>query len=377
MTKQIYKCIKCKSPKTVWNQRARNQRLCKDCGTLYTIDDGRKIQGMIEEFNDCKNEIKRLSKENKELENTQRLLSGASGNIKVPTWTSPKRNKKDASIATIMLSDCHFDEVVEPREVNYVNSYNRKIATARLKLFFQNAIRLSRDHMGGINIEGLILILGGDMVSGNIHEELKMTNEDGIMGTVVYWTGQLVAGIEILTEHFEKIHIPCVTGNHGRNTQKPVKKGRARDNFDWLIYKLIELQFVNRSEITFDISEGTDCRYKVYKTRYQVTHGDQFRGGSGISGICTPISLGNHRKQQRELATGSPYDILLMGHFHQYIDGGKFMINGSLKGYDEYASSMNFGFETAKQLFFLTDPKWGKTITAPIHCYKKGEGWEK
>ena len=377
---QVFQCIKCNSPKTVWNVKYRNQRRCKDCRSVYTIDDGRKINSALEELKDLKIEMKEQSAAFSELQKSHGILSSLSkAPLAPPKWLTPKKPKGDHATASVMLSDLHLDEIVYADQVNFVNAYSRKIAKRRMKLFFENTIKLARDHMAGIEIDGLVLNLGGDMVSGNIHEELKISNEDGIMGTVLYWTEQLIAGIELVAESFPHVYIPCVTGNHGRNSMKPVKKGRNHDNFDWLIYKMLEMHFKNNGgghDIVFNIPEGTDCRYNVYDTRYQLTHGDQFRGGSGISGIWTPITLGDHRKRQREQATKTPYDILLMGHFHQLIDGGKFMINGSLKGYDEFAASCNFGFELPRQLFWLTDPVYGKTITAPIHVYKKGEGWE-
>ena len=380
MTKQLFHCPKCNSPKTVWNMKARRQRICRNCGSLYTLDGGASIAGAMEELKDLRIESKENAKQLAELEKSFNLLTKLSNADKSPPkWMSPKKAKNDHATASVMLSDLHLDEIVYADQVNFVNAYSRKIAKRRMKLFFENTIKLARDHMAGIELDGLVLNLGGDMVSGNIHEELKISNEDGIMSTVLYWTEQLIAGIEMVAEEFPHIYIPCVTGNHGRNSMKPVKKGRNTDNFDWLIYKMLEMHFKNHGgghDIVFDIPMGTDCRYNVYKTRYQLTHGDQFRGGGGISGIWTPINLGDHRKRQREQATNTPYDILLMGHFHQLIDGGKFMINGSLKGYDEYAYSCNFGFELPRQLFWLTDPIHGKTITAPIHVYKKGEGWE-
>jgi len=377
-SKQVYKCPKCRSPKTVWNLKSRAQRHCKECGNFYTID----TQNNLDRDRETIKELSlRLKEERRAHEDTTALLNKFSNmskkEIKPPNWLAPKKTvKKDRSIASTMLSDCHLDEVVEPCEINYVNGYNRKIAKRRLKLFFENSIRLSRDHMSGLTIEGMVLSLGGDMVSGNIHDELKQSNEDGIMGTVFYWVQQLAAGIELFANEYDKVHIPCVTGNHGRNSMKPVMKGRVRDNFDWLIYKFLEMHFKNDPSVTFAISGGTDERFKIYDTRYQLTHGDQFRGGSGISGINTPIMLGDHRKRQVEVATGTPYDILLMGHFHQRKDFGKVMINGSLKGYDEFASKFNFGFEMPQQWFWLTDSVYGKTITAPVHVYKRGEGWE-
>jgi transposase len=295
---------------------------------------------------------------------------------KPPKWLHSKRRGKDRAIATAMLSDTHFDEVVQPRHINGVNAYNRPIATLRLKRFFENVLTMCKHHCGGINIEGLVLPLGGDMVSGNIHEELAETNEEPIMDTVLYWSGQIIAGIEMLLTHFDRLYVPCVTGNHGRNHKKPKAKTRAKDSFDWLIYKLVERHFEGCPEVTFNIPLETDARWSVYNTRYHMTHGDQFKGGNGIAGIFTPIMRGNYKKMTREQSVETPYDILLMGHFHQLIDMGSVIVNGSLKGYDEWTASMNFNFELPKQAFWLTDPKHGKTITAPIRVQSEEEDWD-
>ncbi|WP_372966609.1 hypothetical protein [Marinobacter sp.] len=293
-----------------------------------------------------------------------------------PKWLYSKKKGSDRAIATAMLSDTHFDEVVNPERINGVNAYNRTIATMRLQKFFENTLSLCKDYCGGIDIEGLVLPLGGDMVSGNIHEELLETNEEPIMDTVLYWSAQIIAGIEMLLTHFDRLYVPCVTGNHGRNHKKPKAKSRAKDSFDWLIYKLVERHFENSPEIAFNIPLETDARWNVYNTRYHMTHGDQFRGGNGIAGIFSPIMRGHHKKMTREQSVQTPFDILIMGHFHQLIDLGSVVVNGSLKGYDEWTASMNFNFEAPQQAFWLTDPKHGKTIRAPIRVTSDDEEWD-
>lgn len=366
---------------------------CGDCGHRTTNPDGLEEKIKVstpEELSPV--EEHRLKKQNKLLkrqaeELAEEALRQQERNafvdavmdhpIDPPKWLNEKKRGNDRAIATAMLSDTHFDEVVNPIEINGVNAYNREIATARLKNFFQNTISLAFDHCGGINIEGLVLAFGGDMVSGNIHEELAESNDAHIMDTVLYWSAQLIAGVELLLTRFDKIHIPGVTGNHGRNSRKIRAKGRAEDNFDYLIYKLVERHFARCKEVTFNIPNSSEARWSVYDTKYHMTHGDQFRGGNGIAGIFSPILRGHHKKFTREASVKTPYDILLMGHFHKLIDMGSVIVNGSLKGYDEWTASMNFDFEVPQQAFFLTDPKWGKTLTAPVHVLGKNENWSK
>ena len=292
-------------------------------------------------------------------------------------WLQPKLSKKgDRGIICAALSDLHLDEVVHPDQIGYVNGYNRKIATQRLHNFFENLIRISRDFINGIKIEGLELMMLGDMVSGNIHEELKESNECPITETLRYWSIELSRGLTLLAEHFSWIHVACVVGNHGRLTHKPRAKFRAMDNFDWLLYHMVAQQTAHLGSVKFTIPTSADNFVQIYSTRYLLTHGDQFRGGTGIAGMLSPLLLGDARKRKRQVAIGQPYDYMVMGHWHQYAMAKSLIINGSLKGYDEYAYQSNFDFEPPQQAFWVTDPKHGKTISAPIRCKSKSEGWE-
>jgi hypothetical protein len=130
---------------------------------------------------------------------------------------------------------------------------------------------------------------------------------------------------------------PCVVGNHGRRQRKPHAKNRAQDNFDFFFYHLLAKLLSGEKGISFAISEAADQPYIVYNTRYLLTHGDQFRGGSGIAGMLSPLMIGDARKRQREQAVRRPYDYMIMGHWHQLGFLRGLIVNGSLKGYDEYA----------------------------------------
>jgi hypothetical protein len=158
-----------------------------------------------------------------------------------------------------------------------------------------------------------------------------------------------------------------VVGNHGRNSYKPIAKNRAQDNFDWLLYHLLARDLKGLKNITWNISEAADTMHTIYETRFCYSHGDQFRGGGGISGLLSPLMIGAHRKHKRQAAVRKPFDWLVLGHWHQYSVFKGIIVNGSLKGYDEYAAVNNFDFEPPQQAYFLTQPRWGITISGPVH----------
>ena len=153
-------------------------------------------------------------------------------------------------------------------------------------------------------------------------------------------------------------------------------KNRVEDNFDWLFYRVLARELRDDVRFTWQLPVTADVSVQQYDHRYLLTHGDQFRGGSGISGIQTPLALGGSRKSKRQQAVGDPFDTMILGHFHQYMTIPGIIVNGSLKGYDEYASISNFGFEVPQQAFWITTPERGPSFHAPIQpMNKKAEGW--
>jgi hypothetical protein len=213
------------------------------------------------------------------------------------------------------------------------------------------------------------------MLSGSIHQELAETNVLTACEAILEVVDVLAAGIIELEKCFGQVHVVSVPGNHSRLSMKPQAKMVSRKNYDWLIAKIL-VDKLSGYNVTWQISEGPDARFRVMNTTFLATHGDQFRGGSGISGMATPLALGDHRKRKRASAMKLPYDWMLMGHWHQLILGlNGIIVNGSVKGYDEYAYRGNFGFEVPQQAFWLVDPEHGVTLRAPIRLLDSRESW--
>ncbi len=305
------------------------------------------------------------------------MVSAAEGaELEPPKWMSPAKPRASAGTLVVMLSDTHFDEIVKPEELDGLNAYNREIAVLRLERWAQSVVNLARHYLAGVKYDGVILLLGGDIFSGDIHEELKETNADTILGSLLFWSEQIAAAIELLSAEFGKVHVASVVGNHGRMTRKPRAKQRVRTNFDWLLSKMVERHFSGNSKVSFQIPESADCLISIYDHNHLMTHGDQVNGGGGIGGIYPPIMRLRARKAQHHLAIGSRFSTLWMGHWHQYLSTPSLIINGSLKGYDEYAKISNFGFEPPQQALAIVTPERGITFQAPVFCLdRKREKW--
>ena len=303
----------------------------------------------------------------------------AARDITPPKWMQTKRERgKHHATPTLLLTDTHFDEIVRPEEVDWLNAYNREIAERRLRVCIERTIELAREYFTGLTYDGFLLMMGGDIFSGTIHQELRETNETPILASVAHWEDLLAAAIERLATEFGKLHIACTYGNHGRQSRKPIAKNRAWDNYEWLLYTHLAKHFSGSKAITFQIPDAADCHVTTYGVRYDLNHGDQFRGGSGIAGALSPLMLGAARKSRRAVSANTPYDLMAMGHWHQHLwlPSKGLIVGGAMKGYDEYAYLGNFDYEPANQAMWLATPEHG--VTFPVQVFvqdREAEGW--
>lgn len=322
-------------------------------------------------------ELREAQKESADAKQVKELIGDIAtktAQAEPPPWLEQKRGKVSSpGVPTLLLSDFHWGEVVHPSQIGGVNQFNIRIAHERLQTCVDGATHLLRILDPAMSYPGIVMPLGGDMISGDIHEELTESNELKTMPTVLDLWGALASAISHAADTFGAVFLPCVTGNHGRNTKKIRAKDRHHTSFDWLLYQLLAKRFEGDKRITFLIPDGSDAYYKLYNTRYLLTHGDQFRGGDGMIGALGPIIRGDHKKRSRNSQIDMEYDVLLMGHWHQYMQLARLIVNGSLKGYDEYAYTSNFGFEPPAQALWVTHPKYGITYRMPVYVDRKRE----
>lgn len=323
------------------------------------------------EIEEMRKALKSYAKEDQTAEYVKKKIFGLVEDSN--TWVAPKwllepgKSLSAPGVPTLFASDWHVGERVFPSQINNVNEYNMAIMHERSRALIDRTIDLLKRHMVNPTYPGIVFALGGDMVSGGIHEELMATDEVEIMPVVMETVNVLLWCILTLADAFGAVVLPCVTGNHGRNTHKIRAKGRNFTSFDWLIYQILQLKLKDDPRITFHIPDGSDALYRIYGHRYLLTHGDQFRGGDGVIGALGPIIRGDHRKRSRNSQIDMEYDTMLIGHWHQWIMLQRLIVNGSLKGYDEYAYTNNFPFERPRQGLWLTHPKRGITFALPVN----------
>jgi len=333
----------------------------------------RLLQQTQGQLRDARAELEELSKER------DRSASARSVVLAPPKWAAPKvKQAKRHATPILLLSDLHYQEVVNPAEIGGINAYNSRIAEQRIRSVFADSIKLVRNYSGDLTIDGAVVALNGDMLTGIIHDELLNTNDQLMFPALVALAEILCAGIAMYADEFGNVHVPCEWGNHGRLFQKKKAKGAAGENFDWMLSQMVQAHFKDDPRVTVEHTLSPHLVFSVYNTRFLLTHGNHGVGsssGHGIGGIWPTIMRALAKIRAQMSATGVEFDMALMGHWHQFIVSAGLVINGTPKGPDEWSSQMGFTPEAPSQSLLMVTPERGVTDVRAIYCSdRKAEG---
>lgn len=368
-TKHFKKLFK-KTPGFYLKKKLAIAKTLKDPADIK--DDPDKLRGEIDRL---KKELATANAQALDAFSVKSLLNTLKASkLEPPKWTyiPTKTANMQHGIPTIMCTDWHVGEVIFKNQVDGVNEYNKEIFHQRAEKLFRRSTYLLDKGLSKTQYEGIVLAMGGDLLSGNIHEEIRETNWEPIFVTMKDLTEVLMSGIHLLKDKFKHVFIPWVVGNHGRIDKKPRAKNAVYDNYEWDLAQHLHSRFLKDTNVRFQISDSFTTNWKIYNTRYFMTHGDDFRGGTGISGPILPWTLGEHRlRKQRDgmswwTGLELSFDMLLFGHWHTRHHAPTFISNGCLCGFNEYTKKKGYPFQDPQQSLWLTSPDRGITWQVPI-----------
>ena len=286
-----------------------------------------------------------------------------------------KGNSVQSMIAP--LTDTHIGDNVELEEMMGLNEYNIDIFNKRLYGWANQVVTLAELRRNSAEVGELIVPMLGDMISGDIHEELARTNNDHCMGQMIRGANLISQALMFIAPHFDKVRVPCVVGNHGRMTRKPPMKNKYMD-WDYMLYQWVSVFCQNQKNIEFHIPKTFMTTINVCNRNILLAHGDFINGGgSGTSinrGVSNMRNVLSFRKGLKEEINNiqdnslesvpDNYDSALLGHFHRIdeidIGTGAVHICGCMKGGDEFAMQRVQSINKPRQIVLYYHPKYGE-----------------
>lgn len=331
---------------------------------LDVIHQQKGINKYIQTLEDKVGELEYLSKQ---------IGDAISKNIKPVKVKSYKRREKirKSDIKTdmvAMLNDLHIGLIVDPKEVNYLNTFNFEIASRRIAFFIDevcNFKKYKRDSVGKLH-----LILNGDLIGGIIHGllgrdyELLTHQFNGAVHIFVH-------AIARLSEEYPEVVVYLSTGNHGELPSR--REGGHRvisqvyDSIEGQIFYAVSAAHKNTKNVSFVASHGLYQDVELPAGRAVACHGHIMLSkalgnpGKTINSKALSVAvtdLNNSEIRQKR----DPIKLILLGHTHCHFhmttgDGVQIYNAPSLSGIDSFAYSIGINHNLTGQLMFESTEK--------------------
>lgn len=215
----------------------------------------------------------------------------------------------------IILSDFHIGQCFR----SVWGEYNSNIAQKRLNQLLNEIISIQKTH----NSEKCYISLQGDMLSGNIHKTIQVTNRENVIDQIKIASELISSFCYELTKYFNAVFLSSVMGNHTRIDKKDeaLHDERLDDIITWGIE--LSLKHINNFHVLKRNLDTGIADMDIRGKTYIAVHGD-FDGynKTGVSNLCMHLGF-------------IPYAITY-GHLHtcaiDETNGVKMIRGGSLAG---------------------------------------------
>ena len=250
---------------------------------------------------------------------------------------SPKINSEDDMV--VCLSDLHVGIDVQ----NWWNAYNTKILKDRLCKYIDEIKAVQAMHQ----CKRCDIVLGGDNISGLIHPNLRLQNNENVVEQIKIAATYIGEFITALQDSFETIKVHSVSGNHSRIS--PNKEQHLKgEELDALIPFCLSIKFSNNPSVEICSDGYVDDTINTFTTRgnklFYIVHGDK----DAPSTVTKNLTL----------MTGIKPDAIIMHHRHhnaydtQY--GVKVIQVGCVVGTDDHCVDLRISGEP-EQCILITN----------------------
>lgn len=250
----------------------------------------------------------------------------------------PSKQSKVALELAVHVTDWHVGELIRQEETEGWGNYNWSIAQDRvLGQFLPDVLKWLDTQRSGYLIEKIKLICTGDFVSGDIHQELLVTNEFPLPVQTAN-AGDLLGhlGAELARHCAELTVVEIGADNHSRLVRKPQAKQKAQNSMSHLVYHIANKRMERLGNVKIELAEGMKLLFEIAGTPFLGEHGDTVKSWMGVPWYG--IEREKAREATRRMFDNRGFKYLIMGHWHTP-HFAQNIVGGCLSGTTEYDHS--------------------------------------
>lgn len=256
------------------------------------------------------------------------------------------------------LTDLHEGEITKKDEVDGFGEFSPDIFTSRLMHLGRSVVDVTKVLRAGYSIPHLHILGTGDYISGDIHDELKITNAYPAPVQAVNCGLKLGALVQMLAPHFETVTFDLITlDNHGRMTRKNQAAEGGENNWGFVVAHIVKQYLANHQNVRVNIHAKASALVKIGCERYLMFHGHQIKGWAGVPYYGFDRRLMMEAVKRMNVADAG-FTSMVFGHFHVSIDNPHYKSGGSLSGTNAFDHSCGRHMR-AHQTSWLVHPTHG------------------
>lgn len=310
--------------------RVREQKLTIDADKVHLQA---KVNSLTSQL------TKLIRKEEKIKEYVDEVVEAVEALDPLPPITFAKPVKTKTPItAVIHLTDWHVGEYINPKEVEGWNGFSWEKAQDRvLGQLVPGYLRWLDTQRTGYTINDIHVVASGDFVSGDIHDELRRTNEFPVPVQTAKAGHLLGSVLRELAPHCDRLLVTEIgADNHSRLVQKPQAKQKASNSMGYLVYEIANAECEKLTNVTIDRPDGMKHLFNIGNFPFLGEHGDTVKSWMGVPWYG--MEREKAREATRRMFDNRGFKYLIMGHWHMPFFG-PYIIGGCLSGTSEYDHS--------------------------------------
>jgi hypothetical protein len=297
-----------------------------------------------------------------------RLIENIIPIVEAPIFYKGKSEKNTTAMTAVMqITDGHMGSIQESSEIEGFNEFNPEICKDRQTKFAIDFIDWINIQRGGYVINDCSVLVTGDLISGDIHDELRTTNAFPAPIQVVRAGELLAEQLMLIAPMFKKINVEFITeDNHSRLTKKPQMKEAGMNSLNYLVGYIAKLYLAKQKNIEFNIYPRFEQVVHVATRNYLICHGHGSISWMGVPWYSLERKMGKESQSRMqlimrdiELAKTVGFHKYIFGHYHTPIDTELYAGGGSVSGTDAYDHKAG-RYAKPSQPAWLVSPKWGE-----------------
>jgi len=270
-------------------------------------------------------------------------------------------------IAVMQISDGHMGAVQDSDEIEGFGVFDPEICEQRQIMYAKKFLDWVGIHRTAYQIDECAIIVTGDLISGDIHLELQVTNAFPTPVQVVKASEVLTRQVAMVAPFFKKITVHFISeDNHARLTKKPQAKEAGYNSLNYLVGYIAQQNLAKHGNIEFNLYPMYEKVIGVSNRRYLISHGHGVMGWGGYPYYGIHRKIGKEASARMQIimkdltkAKQVGFDKYIFGHWHTPFDFPLFSGCGSVSGTDAYDHKEG-RFAEPSQSAWMVHPKHGE-----------------